>query len=249
MPISDLRMMLKGYPGDWRPDTDREKGLPEPACTKTLPADAIRIQLPPWDTVSAGTTSLTDALMHRRSHRTFTGDTLSSNELGFLLWSTQGVTQKATEEGEQSRRTAPSAGGRYPLETYVLALRVDGVPRGIHQYRPETHELVTLRTDPDLSDAIIEACYQQSFVAKAAVVVVWSALPERTIWKYGYLFPRMIAMEAGHACQNLYLACETIGAGTCALLSYDQMKLDRLLGVDGTHEFAIYLAPVGKIAK
>jgi nitroreductase len=56
----------------------------------------------------------------------------------------------------------------------------------------------------------------------------------------------MIAQESGHVCQNLYLASEAIGAGTCAI-TYDQAKVDGILGVDGKEEFAIYVAPVGKV--
>jgi nitroreductase len=56
----------------------------------------------------------------------------------------------------------------------------------------------------------------------------------------------MIAMEAGHVCQNLYLAAESIGAGACAVLGYDQERMDSLIGVDGTDEFTIYMASVGK---
>lgn len=48
-------------------------------------------------------------------------------------------------------------------------------------------------------------------------------------------------------CQNLYLASESIGAGTCAIGAYDQAKMDRALGLDGEEEFTIYVAPVGKI--
>jgi nitroreductase len=57
----------------------------------------------------------------------------------------------------------------------------------------------------------------------------------------------VIAIDAGHVCQNLYLACAAIGAGTCAIGAYHQEKMDALLGVDGVDEFTIYLAPVGKI--
>jgi nitroreductase len=56
-------------------------------------------------------------------------------------------------------------------------------------------------------------------------------------------------LDAGHVCQNLYLACEAIDAGTCAIAAYNQEELDELLGLDGENEFAIYLAPVGKINK
>jgi len=57
----------------------------------------------------------------------------------------------------------------------------------------------------------------------------------------------VIALDAGHVCQNLYLACEAIGARTCAIASYDQELVDSLLGIDGVEEFAIYMAPVGKV--
>lgn len=56
-----------------------------------------------------------------------------------------------------------------------------------------------------------------------------------------------ILIEAGHICQNLYLACEAIGAGTCAIAAYDQKAIDTLIGVDGEDEFTIYLAAVGKV--
>ncbi|MCC7562937.1 MAG: nitroreductase family protein, partial [Methanobacterium sp.] len=45
----------------------------------------------------------------------------------------------------------------------------------------------------------------------------------------------------------MYLACEAIGAGTCAIGAYDQEYLDDLLRLDGEDEFTIYLAPVGKV--
>ncbi len=106
---------------------------------------------------------------------------------------------------------------------------------------------MTVQTPENLPTRLVAACYGQEFVGTAAAVIAWTAVPERTEWKYAYLAPRMIAMEAGHACQNLYLACETVGAGTCALLGYDQARLDALLGVDGENEFTVYLAPLGKV--
>jgi len=75
---------------------------------------------------------------------------------------------------------------------------------------------------------------------------VWATVPERTEWKYGYIAHRMIAIEAGHVCQNLYLAAESIDAGACAMLGYSQPHMDALIGVDGKDEFTIYTAAVGK---
>ena len=69
----------------------------------------------------------------------------------------------------------------------------------------------------------------------------------RLQWRYGAASHKVIALDAGHVCQNLYLACEAIGAGTCAVAAYHQQKLDELLRLDGRDEFVIYLAPVGKV--
>jgi len=66
-------------------------------------------------------------------------------------------------------------------------------------------------------------------------------------WRYGLAAHKLIALDAGHVCQNLYLACEALGAGACAIAAYDQEAVDRLLGVDGREEFVVYLAPAGKL--
>ena len=67
-------------------------------------------------------------------------------------------------------------------------------------------------------------------------------------WRYGPAAHRVLPLDAGHVCQNLYLAAEAIGAGACAVGAYDQQALDTLLRLDGEEEFVIYLAPVGKKA-
>ena len=41
-------------------------------------------------------------------------------------------------------------------------------------------------------------------------------------WRYSLAAHKVIAIDVGHVCQNLYLACEAIGAGTCAVAAYDQ---------------------------
>jgi SagB-type dehydrogenase family enzyme len=83
-------------------------------------------------------------------------------------------------------------------------------------------------------------------VKDSAVTFIWTVIPYRTEWRYSILSPKIIAQDSGHVCQNLYLACEAIGAGTCAIGAYDQDKMDRAIRVDGKEEFAIYVAPVGK---
>lgn len=80
----------------------------------------------------------------------------------------------------------------------------------------------------------------------AAAFFMWTSLPYRMEWRYSIASAKIIAIDAGHVCQNLYLACEAIGCGTCGIGAYWQDLMDRFLGVDGEDEFAVYMAPVGR---
>lgn len=120
------------------------------------------------------------------------------------------------------------------------------LPEGIYRYLPLTHQLVQEFHEEGLGMKLTSACFGQRFVGEGAVTFLWSTIPYRMEWRYGLAAHRVIALDAGHVCQNLYLACEAIGAGTCAIGAYDQEKVDALLGLDGEEEFVLYLAPVGK---
>ena len=143
-------------------------------------------------------------------------------------------------------RTVPSGGARHPFETYLLVRRIEGVEPGLYRYLPLEHKLCFLRADEELTGEVHVACYEQ-YVNNSAVVFVWTAIPYRTEWRYSIVSPKIIAQDSGHLCQNLYLACEAIGAGTCAIGAYDPAKMDPILGVDGEEEFAVYVATVGRV--
>lgn len=248
---AQLRVFLKGFPGDWRPDGKLSSSKPEPPSQKEIPEGAQRIRLPHPESTGLGSKPIRDAIAERRSSRKFSPSGISKESLGFLSWATQGVTGIERDSSGTivfSRRAAPSAGGRYPLETYLAVLRVEGVPAGLYRYLPDSHELLLIREDPLLFAHIRSACYEEEATRNAAVIFVWSAIPLRTEWKYAYLAHRMIAIEAGHVCENLYLAAQSCQLGACALLSYHQPTIDALLGLDGIDEFAIYMACVGKAA-
>ena len=125
-------------------------------------------------------------------------------------------------------------------------MNVERVERGIYRYLPLEHELLFEHSPDQLESRIVRATLGQRFTGDAAVVFVWTTVPYRMEWRYDLAAHKVISLDAGHVCQNLYLACEAIGAGTCAIAAYDQAGMDRLLGVDGEEEFTIYLAPVGR---
>ncbi|WP_300456180.1 SagB/ThcOx family dehydrogenase [Desulfobacula sp.] len=228
--------------------TDQNQGVPAPPIEKTYPDDSILINLPgPDDWTHIPQTDITLAIGNRKSHRVYLNQSLSLEELTYLLWCTQGMRGK--EFSGHAYRNVPSAGCRHALETYLAVFNVDNLDPGVYRYLPLSHQLVFEFKDDMLSEKMIIASLSQSYPGKSAVTFIWTAIPYRMEWRYGLAAHKVIALDAGHVCQNLYLACEAIDAGTCAIAAYDQEELDDLLGLDGEDEFAVYLAPVGKVKK
>lgn len=230
-------------------ETDRKKSTPRPPMQKAPGGDTL-IDLPEIDAVrqSVGSNvTLNAAVYSRHSRRKFSDKALSLAELAYLLWATQGVRKKTDKI---SLRTVPSGGARHPLETYIFVQRVDGLEPGLYHYLPLDHKLELVKDaasfEGDSEQMLNEALLDHNF--GAAVTFIWTAFPYRSERAYAFEAYRLILLDAGHVCQNLYLACEAIGAGTCAVGAYDQEKSDRLLNVDGREEFVVYAAPVGKAA-
>ncbi len=245
--IKTGRQFLKRYRWDElsRTETDQKKKVPFPPLEKPYPADAQLIDLVSPRDFTVGRIPLIEAINCRKSHRTYSVDALSLEELSFLLWAAQGV-KEIMPDRYGTKRTVPSGGARHPFETYLAVTRVKELPPGLYRYLAIEHKLLFVRSDPDLAQRMHEATRNQG--NGAAVIFVWAAIPYRMEWRYTFLAHKLIAVEAGHICQNLYLACEAIGAGACAIDAYDQTKMDAVLGLDGEDEFTVYLATVGRKA-
>jgi SagB-type dehydrogenase family enzyme len=226
--------------------TDQSKGIPMPPVEKPFSPDAKLVDLPPKkEGGKVARADLVSAVENRRSHRLFKDEPLSLNELSFLLWATQGVRERL--KSGNARRTVPSAGCRHAIETYLCVLNVSGLQEGVYRYLPLEHKLAIEYLDTGMSARIIEATFGQTFVGKSSAIFVWTTIPYRMEWRYSVAAHKVIAIDAGHVCQNLYLACEAIGAGTCAVAAYHQVLMDQLVRLEGNDEFVIYLAPVGKV--
>jgi SagB-type dehydrogenase family enzyme len=227
--------------------SDQHRGLPIPPLEEPVDQQLPRIGLPDgkiWG-LALKRTDLADAIGNRQSRRNYSAEYLTIEELAFLLWATQGLRKPGLQPPHF--RTVPSAGARHSFETYLFIHRVEKVPPGLYRYLPLSNELVFLKGADDGSKTrLSQAVLGQQFVANSAVVFVWTTVPYRMEWRYLLAAHRVILLDAGHVCQNLYLACEAIQAGTCAIAAYDQEAMDELLQVDGKNQFTIYLAPVGK---
>ena len=240
-----LRELMKGYiaqdPGNTPTDQQEKRPMPPLAVVR----GGQRFDLPrDWP---AGA-ELTRVLASRRSRRKFDGRPLTLGQLAYLLWAAQGVEQ--TLPG-RTVRTVPSAGSRHPLELYAFVNRVEGLEPGLYHYLALDHQLELVNRDEAQGDKLSQALLNQPFAGHAPVCLVWTAVPYRTEWRYDSKAPKYILLDAGHSCQNVYLACESLGLGCCAIAAYEQEQLDALLGLpsgpsaDEGAEFALYACCVG----
>ena len=226
--------------------TSQSRNLTPPPLQKACPGEHARIALPPGREALERSCRmpLGPAIAQRESVRAYAADALSLEELSALLWATQGVRRKISDEC--ALRAVPSAGARHPFETYIAVTRVESLEPGLYRYLPFDNELEQIYLDPVIGRQASMACHGQLFVARAAVTFFWTAIPARTEWRYAEAAHKVIALDAGHVCQNFYLAAVGIGGGACAIAAYDQEACDALLRVDGEEEFTVYIAAMGK---
>ncbi|MBE9525191.1 MAG: SagB/ThcOx family dehydrogenase [Chloroflexi bacterium] len=227
-------------------ETDQKKQVPHPLLQKPYPDHENLINLVPPEDLTVGKMPLIEVIGQRRSRRKFTDADLTLEEFSFLLWATQGISE-IIGNGIATLRTVPSGGARHPFETYLLVNRVAELEPGLYRYLPLYHKLCLLGSKAQVVEKVNDSSFWDTWQTSGAVLFLWTVIPYRTEWRYGPISPKLIVQDCGHLCQNLYLASESIGAGTCAIGAYDQEKIDRMLGVDGEQEFAICIAPVGKI--
>jgi SagB-type dehydrogenase family enzyme len=223
--------------------TDQSQGIAAPPVEKPHKSESEKINLPLLDWNEKYDHNIINAIKNRNSRRKYKNEPLFLEELSFLLWATQGAKFAA---GSNVFRNVPSAGCRHALETYLAIFNVDELEKGIYRYLPLTHQLLMEFPEENLKQKIIKGTFNQNFAGEGALTFIWTAVPYRMEWRYGLAAHKVIALDAGHVGQNLYLSCEVIDAGTCAIAAYDQEYMDDLLRIDGKEEFTIYIAPVGK---
>jgi SagB-type dehydrogenase family enzyme len=213
----------------------------QPPPYKEIAHAVNRFPIRPLD--PKGGKSLWDAVAQRRSVRDFSDRSLTLGELSQLIWATQGITSKARGF---DFRASPSAGALYPIETYLVANRVEEIPQGLYHYDVRETQLTLLKEGhfgPELSQAGLG----QGMLAEAACVFVWTAIVERSKWKYRERAYRYIYMDVGHIGQTLYLAATALDLGCCTVGAFFDEEVDRVIGVDGKNEISVYLGAVGHV--
>jgi SagB-type dehydrogenase family enzyme len=222
----------------------QDLGLPQPPLELPLPDACTLIYLPSPGKIPFPAIDLRQAVEQRVSVRRYSEAPVTLDELSALLWLTQGV--KSITRRPSTLRTVPSAGARHAFETILLVNRVTGLEPGLYRFSASQHALLQLPAPEDIRERITQACYNQSQVLNSAVTFIWVAVAERMTWRYVERSARYLFLDAGHVCQNLYLAAEAVDCGVCAIAAYNDPELNNELDLDGENQFVIYLASVGK---
>ena len=209
----------------------------KPATYKSYPSTPKLPLTPPQIDRGAPLWSL---LMERRSVRRLSDAPLTEMDLSQLLWAAQGITYATSDF---AFRTAPSAGALYPVETYVVVHSVEGIESGVYHYAVKRHELDQLKVG-DFREAVGRAALDQKIAYSANVVFVWTAVFERSKWKYKQRAYRYVYLDAGHIAQNVALGAVALGLGSCQIAAIYDDEANALLDVDGVEESTIYMTVV-----
>jgi SagB-type dehydrogenase family enzyme len=189
-------------------------------------------------------TRLDDALRCRSSERRFGPGSIDLAAVGTLAWAAYGIA-RSSELG--ARRTVPSGGALYPLELYLLALRVDGLDAGVYHYDPPRHALCRVADTP-AGEELERLSPFPELVVPAALVLLVTAVFWRSRFKYGLRGYRFSLLEAGHVGQNALLAASSLGLGAVPLGGLYEGRVEELLGVNGVDESLVYALAFGRRA-
>ena len=233
------------YPSDPL-DNDRRlrrkaRSEPQPAPIKTMTGPRIALPAP------ATLGDLSAVLRDRRTWRNFGPDPISLSHLATLLQHTWGVQKWGTVRGQGDvvLKTSPSAGARHPLEVYVLALNVTGLAKRAYHYDAAKHHLTDLGKRVS-SSAVERLLAGQYYFKDAAVVLVMSAVFERSMWRYSTNRAyRTVLIDAGHLGQTFCLSATALGLAPFCTMAFHDSALERLIGVDGVRESAMYVVGAG----
>lgn len=191
--------------------------------------------------------SFEDILVSRRSVRHFSAESISLKSLSKILYLSGGITTSLTAQDGVTwyLRPCPSGGGLYPIDLYLVALRVEDVPKGLYFYFPKDHCLEQVYT-ADLTEKLNQATYQHETINSAAAVIVLCARFLRSKFKYLERAYRFVLLEAGHIAQNILLTSQAEGLGSLVVGGFADDILNEMLRVDGVRDAVVYMVVIGK---
>jgi SagB-type dehydrogenase family enzyme len=224
----------------------RAKRVPMPSPVKRYPG-ARQIALP----APRHTGEFPQVLLARRTWRKFSAAPVELPALSTLLGLSFGVRWwvDVPRLGRLALKTSPSGGARHPIETYVLARRVAGLPPGLYHYAADKHCLERLKSGAS-SRQLVHYLAGQKWYGNAAALVLMTAVFRRPQWKYqsprAY---RAVLIDAGHLCQTFCLVATWLGLAPFCSMALADSQIEADIGIDGVSESVLYAAGVGRLPR
>lgn len=164
--------------------------------------------------------------------------------LSRLLYFTNGVTGffKHTD-GLTLFRSAPSAGGLYPTEIYVVSEGVTGLEDAVHNYSVPQHRLVPVFDGSYLED-LRAACFGHEALARSRVAIVLTGVFERSAFRYHDRAYRRILLDTGHVLGNLCLYAPQEQVGVSLITRFADAAVNQCLFLDESEEGALAVIPL-----
>lgn len=210
----------------------------KPSTITKGPKRYTRMEIVPLPAPCRLETSLEETFANRTSRRLFEKTPLPLSKLSSLLF-------HAAHNNNHGKRPYPSGGGPYPIEIYLIAFSVEKCIRHVLHYEPDTHTLRRLWEIP-------EGLQHNSLMrlegdSEPNVLMVLTAIWERSAGKYKDFAYTLGLLEAGHIGQNVLLCAEALSLAACPVgAPYE--PIIPLLDIDKTREQAVYAIAFGRPA-
>jgi SagB-type dehydrogenase family enzyme len=140
-------------------------------------------------------------------------------------------------------RAAPSAGGLYPAEIYLVSRGTPVLPRGLYNYQSRTHSLVHF-WESEVWSVLQDCCFWHSVLGSTDLAIVITAVFYRSAWRYEDRAYRRIFLDTGHLLGNIELACSLTDYRPHPIGSFGDEMVNNLLYLDSEQEGAIAVVPL-----
>lgn len=135
-------------------------------------------------------------------------------------------------------RAAPSAGGLYPAEIYLIAQGGPLLPAGLYNYQMKTHSLIHFWSS-HIWSALQAACLWHPVLEHTPLALVVTAVFWRSAWRYEDRAYRRIFLDSGHLLGNLELAGAIHDYRPHLIGGFVDTAVNELLYLDSDQEGAI----------
>lgn len=190
-----------------------------------------------------------NALLQRKTCRSFTGAGIALREVSTLLYLTLGYLRErdrddSIAEALSARRSSPSGGGLNACNGFLLVQHVEGLEPGVYAYYPAEHALSFVDQLP--SEPLGNLLAGQHFINNLPLGLFITARFDRLWWKYQHSRAyRMAFVEAGHLSQTFQLVATALGMNTWLTGAFADDRVESLLQISGSAEQPLFFVGCG----